>query len=125
MMCYTKPLESHAERVRPQFLSLRQDHGLKHALLQFSRSSLPASSNRQARRRIGEQAYVQWLGFLDCSGDLDPSASPGDPATGARLAAFVAGLRDRAPVSAGMMIGALLRMLTVLEPEQDPAGASS
>jgi len=36
------------------------------------------------------------------------------------LAAFIAGLRDRvAPASAGMMTGALHRMLTVLEPRQD------
>jgi integrase/recombinase XerD len=72
------------------------------------------------RRRIVEQAYGQWLGFLDRNGALDPSATPGERATAARLSAFVAGLRDRiAPASAGMMIGALLRMLTALEPKQD------
>jgi integrase/recombinase XerD len=71
--------------------------------------ALPASSNRQARRRIVEQAYGQWLGFLDRNGEPDPFASPGERATDARLAAFVAGLRDRvAPASAGMMNGALL-----------------
>jgi hypothetical protein len=33
MMCYTKPLKSHTERVRPQFLSLRQS---RHSGLSFS-----------------------------------------------------------------------------------------
>jgi hypothetical protein len=32
MMCYTKLLKSHKERVRPQFLSLRQDALERHSL---------------------------------------------------------------------------------------------
>jgi hypothetical protein len=38
---------------------------------------------------------VELTGFLDRNGELDPFASPGERATDARLAAFVAGLRDR------------------------------
>jgi hypothetical protein len=36
-----------------------------------------------ARRRIVEQAYGQWLGSLDRNGDLEPTAAPGQRATGA------------------------------------------
>ena len=36
----------------------------------------PASRWSPARRRIGEQAYGQWLGFLDRNGALDPPALP-------------------------------------------------
>jgi hypothetical protein len=57
---------------------------------------------------------------LDRNEALDPSCSPGDRATEPRLRTFVTELQAQvAPVSAGMMVGALLRMLTVLEPERD------
>ena len=89
----------------------------------FLESDRPVSHWSPARRRMGEQAYGQWLGFLDRNGELNPATTPGERATEARLAAFVAGLRDRvAPASAAMMAGALLRMLMVLEPDRDWAG---
>jgi hypothetical protein len=53
-------------------------------------------------------------------GAVDPSRTSGERATGARLSDFVAELRARvAPVSAAMMLGALVRMLSALEPERD------
>ena len=86
----------------------------------FLEDDKPASYWTSARRRIVEQAYGQWLGFLERNGELDPAAAPGERATPDCLTAFVNGLRDRvAPVSAAMMVGALQRMLTALEPEQD------
>ena len=60
------------------------------------------------------------VGFLGRNGALDPSCTPGERATDDRLSDFVAELRDRvAPVSAAMMLGALVHMLSVLEPERD------
>jgi integrase/recombinase XerD len=54
------------------------------------------------------------------NGTLDLSFTPGERATEARLSEFVTELRARvAPVSAAMMLGALTRMLSVLEPERD------
>ena len=80
----------------------------------------PASRWGPARRRIVEQAYGQWLVFLDRHGVLDPSCNPRRRATDARLKQFVTELRARvAPVSAAMMLGALVRMLSVIKPEQD------
>jgi hypothetical protein len=75
---------------------------------------------RQARRDIVEYAYGRWLAFLDRRGELDPRVAPGDRATEPRLRAFIVELQERvAPASAGMFVGALLRMLTVLEPDRD------
>jgi integrase/recombinase XerD len=51
---------------------------------------------------------------------LDPSNTPGERATDARLSEFVTELRARvAPMSAAMMVGALVRMLSALEPNRD------
>jgi integrase/recombinase XerD len=89
----------------------------------FLEPTRPPAAGARPARNIVQQAYGQWLGFLDRNGDLDPFASPGERATEARLGAFVAGLRDRvAPGSAAMMVGALLRMLLVLEPDRDWTG---
>jgi len=86
----------------------------------FLEADKPASRWGPARRRIVEQAYGQWLSFLDSNGALEPSCTPGHRATDARLSEFVNELRDRvAPVSAAMMLGALVRMLSALEPERD------
>jgi integrase/recombinase XerD len=86
----------------------------------FLEDDKPATRWSPARRRIGEQAHGQWLSFLDRNGMLDPSCTPGERATDDRLSKFVAELRARvAPVSAAMMLGALVRMLSALEPERD------
>jgi integrase len=86
----------------------------------FLEDDKPASRWSPARRRIGEQAYGRWLAFLGRNGMLDPSRTPGERATEARLSEFVTKLRARvAPVSAATMLGALVRMLSVLEPECD------
>jgi integrase len=86
----------------------------------FLEDDKPASRWSAARRRIGEQAYGQWLAFLDRNNALEPSSTPGARATDARLSEFVTELRARvAPVSAAMMLGALVRMLSVLEPTRD------
>ena len=86
----------------------------------FLEADKPASRWGPARRCIVEQAYGQWLSFLDSNGALEPSCTPGHRATDARLSEFVNELRDRvAPVSAAMMLGALVRMLSALEPERD------
>jgi integrase/recombinase XerD len=51
---------------------------------------------------------------------LDPSCTPGERATDERLSDFLTELRARvAPVSAAMMLGALVRMLSALEPDRD------
>jgi integrase/recombinase XerD len=86
----------------------------------FLEADKPASRWSPARRAIVEQAYGRWLAFLDRHGAVDPCAAPGERATEARLRVFVAELQERlAPASAGMMVGALLRMLAVLAPERD------
>ena len=86
----------------------------------FLERDKPASHWSPDRRVIVETHYGRWLAFLDRNDALDPSYTPGDRATEPRLRAFVAELQARvAPASAGMMVGALLRMLRVLEPEQD------
>jgi integrase/recombinase XerD len=86
----------------------------------FLEAEKPASRWSPARQRIGEQAYGQWLALLDRNGELDPASTLGDRATEDRLRGFVAGLQGRvAPVSVAMMVGALLRMLAVLEPQRD------
>jgi integrase/recombinase XerD len=86
----------------------------------FLEADKPASRWSPARRRIVEQAYGQWLAFLDRHGMLDPSCTPGQRATDARLKQFVSELHARvAPVSVAMMLGALVRMLSVIEPDRD------
>jgi integrase/recombinase XerD len=86
----------------------------------FLEDDKPATRWSPARRRIVEQAYGQWLSWLDRNDALDPSCTPGERATNHRLSEFVAELRARvAPVSAAMMLGSLVRMLSVLEPERD------
>jgi len=83
-------------------------------------SGKAASLWSPARRRIVEQAYGQWLAFLDRNGALDPSCTPGERATETRLSELVTEMRDRVdPVSAAMMLGALIRMLSAIAPERD------
>ena len=94
----------------------------RHALAPagFLEADKPASHWSPARRRIGEQAYGQWLAFLYRENVLDPACSAGERASEDRLRVFIAGLQDRvSPMSVAMMVGALLRMLTVLEPKHD------
>jgi integrase len=84
----------------------------------FLEPDRPASHWSPDRRVIVEAAYGRWLAFL--GGHLDPCCTPGDRATRDRLRAFVTELQAQvAPVSAGMIVGALLRMLVVLEPDRD------
>jgi integrase len=86
----------------------------------FLEGDKPAAHWSRARRTIVEYAYGRWLAFLDRQGALDPAGAPGDRASDPRLRAFVLELHERvAPFSASMLVGALLRMLTVLEPERD------
>jgi len=83
-------------------------------------ASSPASKWSPRRRRIVEQGYGQYLAWLDTNGLLDPGAAPEDRVTPERVTRFVAQLIERiAPVSVGMMIGALGRMLAVLSPDTD------
>ena len=86
----------------------------------FLEPDKPASRWSPARRAIVETAYGRWLAFLARQGALDPSAAPAERATEARLREFVTALRERvAPASASMFVGALLRMLVALAPDQD------
>jgi integrase/recombinase XerD len=72
----------------------------------FLEDDKPAAHWSKARRVIVEGAYGRWLAFLDRQGGLEPLCQPGERATDLRL-------------RASMIVGALLRMLTVLEPERD------
>ena len=84
------------------------------------RGDKPASQWSPARRRIVEQAYGQWLAYLDRQGVLDPACAPGERATEVRLRAFVTELQGRvAPPSVSQMVGGLLRMFAVVAPEGD------
>ena len=47
------------------------------APLGFLEEDKPASQWSLARLRIGEQAYGQWMAYLDRQGALDPSSRPG------------------------------------------------
>lgn len=88
--------------------------------VRFLEQSRPASKWSPSRRRIAEQAYGQWLAWLDRCDLLDPGGTPGDRVTMERLDAFIAELQDRvAPWSVAMMIGALKRMLDIIAPETD------
>jgi hypothetical protein len=61
MMCYTNPLKSHAERVRPQFLSLRQEA--------LSGHSFSAPDQRSETRRM-------WPFLANCPNHEDRLESP-------------------------------------------------
>jgi integrase/recombinase XerD len=83
----------------------------------FLEADKPASRWSAARQRIVEQGYGQWLAFLDRNGMLEHSCTPGQRANDDRLKEFVVQLRARvAPRSAAMMLGALVRMLSVISP---------
>lgn len=86
----------------------------------FLERSRPASRWSLSRRRIAEQAYGQWLAWLDRENLLDPDTTPRDRATPERMDMFIAELQDRvAPWSVAMMVGALKRVLDVIAPEAD------
>jgi hypothetical protein len=83
----------------------------------FLEPDKPANRWGLAHSRIVEQAYGQWLAFLNRNDALDPSSTPGGRATEGRLCDFITELRARvAPVSAALITDALVRMLRVLEP---------
>jgi len=72
------------------------------------------------RRKIVEDAYGQWLAWLDLKGWLDPHMSPAERVCVERIEKYVHYMQQRlAPVSVGMMLGALYRMLVALSPEAD------
>jgi len=74
----------------------------------------------EARCRIAEQAYGQWLSYLRLHQDLDAAAAPEDRVTAQHIGAFINDLQSRiAPCSVAMMLGALQRMLEVMAPEMD------
>lgn len=80
----------------------------------------PASKWSPSRHRIAEQAYGQWLAWLDRENLFDPDEMPRDRVTPERIDEFIAGLQDRvAPWSVAMMAGALKRVLDVIAPEAD------
>lgn len=107
------PVDHWPETDRERWLAAQAPAG-------FLEPDKPASHWSPDRRVIVEAAYGRWLTFLECTDTLDPSCTPGDRATEPRLRAFVTELQAQvAPASAGMMVGALLRMLAVLEPERD------
>jgi len=77
----------------------------------------PASTWSKSRRRIVEQAYGQWLGWLDGEGLLDPDEAPCARVTPERIDRFIAELQERiAPWSVAMMLGAMKRILDVIAP---------
>jgi integrase/recombinase XerD len=84
----------------------------------FLEEDRPASHWSPARVRIAEQAYGQWLAYLGRQELL--KGSPAQRATDDRLRAFVLELQGRvSPASVAMMVGALLRVLQVIEPGHD------
>jgi len=86
----------------------------------FLEADKPAAHWSPARRRIVEQAYGQWICFLDNEAVLDPSQSPGERVTEERLQRFVQVLMERvAPITISMIVQALLHMLQSVEPEHD------
>ena len=86
----------------------------------FLSGSSQAETWSPRRCRIVEEANGQWLSWLNLNGDLDPDLRPEDRVTPERIETFVKQLQDRvAPVSVGMMIGALKRMLDVVAPNAD------
>lgn len=88
--------------------------------VRFLEQARPASKWSPSRRHIAEQAYGQWLAWLDREKLLDPDGTPRQRVTPERLDAFIAELQDRvSPWSVAMMIGALKRVLDVIAPEVD------
>ncbi|OAN49407.1 hypothetical protein A6A04_19465 [Paramagnetospirillum marisnigri] len=84
------------------------------------RAASVASTWSPRRRRICEQAYGQWLAWLQFENRLAPDAPPEDRVTPERITRFVEQLIKRvSPVSVAMMVGALVRMMAVLRPETD------
>ena len=82
-----------------------------------------ASGWSPARRRIVEQAYGQFLASSIATAPSTRSAPPGERATETRLRDFLLELRARVtPVSAAMTTGALLRILSALDPGRDWTG---
>ena len=82
----------------------------------------PAVTWSPARRHIVEDAYGQWLQWLTYQGRLAPESRPGARATPEKVLDYVIHLDSRmSEVSVAMMIGALVRMLAVLEPKIDRA----
>ena len=111
--CLSLPVAHWPELDREQWRWALQPAG-------FLEADKPASQWSPARRRIVEQAYGQWLAYLDRQGVLDPACGAADRATKARLQAFVTGLQGRvASASVSQMVGGLLRMFAVLAPEGD------
>lgn len=86
----------------------------------FLSGSSPARNWSPKRRRICEQAYGQWLAHLKSSSCLEVEERSGDRATFDNIKAFVVELQKRvSPWSVAMMVGALQRMLDVMEPKCD------
>jgi integrase/recombinase XerD len=107
------PLEQWPEIDRARWSAAQEPAG-------FLEAVKPASTWSAGHRGIVEAAYGRWLSFLARNQALDPSRPPGDRATVDQLREFVAELQSRmAPWSVSMTAGALLRMLMVLEPQQD------
>lgn len=91
-----------------------------HAPMRFLEKSRPASKWSPRRRRIVEQAYGQWLAWLQAGGNLNPAQSPGERVNPQLMGAFIDQLTDRvAPWSVAMMIGAVKRVLDVIASEHD------
>lgn len=88
--------------------------------VRFLERPRPASKWSPSRRRIAEQAYGQWLAWLDRAELLYADETPRDRVSPERLDEFIAGLQDRvSPWSVAMMVGALKRVLDVIVPEVD------
>ena len=80
----------------------------------------PAGHWRPATRRLVAKSYGRWLTFLDHSGHLDTSASPGDRATPVAVSDYVASLtRTCHGQTAAMLVKGLYRALRVMVPERD------
>ncbi len=80
----------------------------------------PAQAWSERRRRIVEQAYGQWLAFLERGGLLDPAQEPGARASPEAVEAFLRSLQERVSSwSLAMMAGGLLRMFDVMAPAED------
>lgn len=79
-----------------------------------------AASWAPRRCKIVQDAYGRWLGWLAASDQLVENAPPEDRVSRGRVAAYIDHLRATlAPVSVGMMIGGLQRMLCALAPQVD------
>lgn len=86
----------------------------------FLRHSGLATNWSPSRRRIAEQAYGQWLAWLDRESLLNSEMPPQHHVTPERLNAFISELRGRVcSYSVAMMVGALKRMLDAIAPETD------